>query len=149
MNNYPSYTTYAFENLLCTFQHPAMGKIDIQGQGTGSITFAMANDTSVHDLAADGSVMTSKMQAGNGTIVISCQQTMPIHHWLVRLHNYLMQAASSEWTRMSMMAISPDMRIQHTAKYISMQKRADKPYQAQGQQVSWTLLAASLAEVPL
>jgi hypothetical protein len=38
------------------------------------------------------------------------------------------------------------MEVTHTGSHMSFQKRADKPYQQQGQQVTWTLLAAELAE---
>ena len=66
-----NYSTYAFEDLSVTLSHPSVGQFLFQGTGIGSITFAMANDSSSHDVAADGSVMTSKIKAGNGTVTIS------------------------------------------------------------------------------
>jgi len=126
--------------------HPAIGQIVVQGSGVGSITFTMANDVSAHDVAADGSVMTSKIKSKNGTIAISVQQTSEVHEWLTRLHNYLIAAPDREWAQIELVANSVDMRTSHSASNISIQKRADKPYQAQGQQVTWTLMAGELTE---
>jgi hypothetical protein len=142
----PSYTTYAFEDLHTTIAHPANGQISVQGAGIGTITFAMANDVSAHDVAADGSVMTSKIKSGNGTIAIACQQTSDLHRWLLRLYNYLDSAPSREWAGIGVLSSSPDMQVQHTGEHVSIQKKADKPYQQQGQQVTWTLMAAKLTE---
>jgi len=141
-----SYTTYAFEDLHTTITHPSMGQISVQGAGVGTITFAMANDVSAHDVGADGSVMTSKIKSGNGTIAIACQQTSDLHRWLLRLYNFLDSAPPREFARIGVMASSPDMQVQHTGEHVSIQKKADKPYQQQGQQVTWTLMAAKLTE---
>ena len=139
-------STYSFESLFTTITHPAMGQFSVQGAGTGSITFTMANDTSAHDVAADGSVMTSKVKTNNGTVAIVAQQTSELHAWLLRLHNYLVTAPAREWAQISLMANSPDMRVNHVGSYMSIQKRGDKPYQQQGQQVTWNLLAGDLTE---
>ena len=90
--------------------------------------------------------MTSKIKSGNGTIVISVQQTSEFHKWLLRAHNYLNNAPSREWALMEMLAVAPSMQVEHEGSRISFQKRADKGYQQQGQQISWTLMAAHLEE---
>jgi len=141
-----SYSDYSFDDLSIVITHPAMGQLVIQGSGVGSITFAMSNDTSQHDLAADGSVMTSKIKAGNGTVAISVQQTSEAHKWFTKLYNYLSTASLSEHAQISLMATSTVMQTTHEGTHMSFQKRADKPYQAQGAQVTWTLLAADLKE---
>lgn len=139
-------TTYGFEDLSTVITHPAMGQLMLQGTGIGSITFTMANDSSSHDLAADGSVMTSKIKAGNGTVAISVQQTSEAHKWFTKLYNYLTVAPLREYAEISLLATSSDMQTTHEGTHMSFQKRADKPYQAQGQQVTWTLLVAELKE---
>ena len=142
-------SSYAFEDIYCTFTHTNGMKLDIYGQGAGSITFTMSADTSVHDLSADGSVMTSKVQVPNGSVAIECQQTSDTHRWLLKLHNYLKAALPDEWVGISMMMTCPMMKTQHIGQHMSIQKRADKPYQQQGQRVTWTLLAGVLKEEPL
>ncbi len=140
------YSTYAFEDLSVVVTHSALGQLTLQGTGVGNIQFNMANDVSAHDLAADGSVMTSKIKAGNGTIAISIQQTSEAHQWFTKLYNYLVTASSSEWAQIAIMATAPNMQVTHEGSNLSFQKRADKPYQAQGQQVTWTFLAGDLKE---
>lgn len=141
-----SYTTYAFEDVSCTIKHPSVGVVNANGEGVGSITFAMANDVSSHDVAADGTVMVSKVKVGNGTIAIECQQTSVLHKWLTKAYNYLMAANAKEWASMSIMANSPAMQVTHDCSGVSFQKRGDKPYQAQGQRVTWTLMSAVMKE---
>ena len=140
----PNYSTYAFEDLAVVINHPSKGQLTLQGEGLGSITFAMANDVSSHDLAADGSVMTSKIKAGNGTVTISVQQTSSANKWFRDLYNYLESASSSEWAEISLMAESKVMGVN-----MSFQKKPDGAYQQSGQQVSWAFLAGDIKEVSI
>ena len=141
-----SYSTYAFQDLSCTIRHPSVGSFDVNGEGVGSITFAMTNDTTEHEVAADGTVMISKIKSGNGTIVIEAQQTSSLHKWLTKAYNYIEGANAREFASMGIMANSPVMQLTHDCSGVSFQKRADKPYQAQGQMVTWTLMAAVMQE---
>jgi hypothetical protein len=136
-----TYSTYSFEDISCVFHHPSMGSQSITGQGVGSITIGRSNDNTVHDIAADGSVMISKINAKNGTITIECQQTSKLNDYLVKWHNYVEGAASSEWARMTVTVTSKNMNQKTTCSYVSPQRPGDRPYQAQGQKVSWTLMA--------
>jgi len=139
-------STYAFEDFSAIITHKAMGQLTLQGSGIGTITFTMANDVSSHDVAADGSVMTSKIKASNGTVAIAVQQTSDANAWFTRLYNYLVTASSKEWAGISLMGTSAVMQVTHTGSNMSFQKRSDKPYQQQGQQVTWTFLAGELTE---
>ena len=137
-------TTYSFADLSTVFTHPAMGQLSLQGEGVGSITFAMTDDASEHDRAADGSVMTSKIQAPNGTVAVNVQQTSAAHAWLTRLYNYLTAAPSREWAQIRCRGAGTSMRVEHIGTGLSFQKRADKPYESSGGQATWTFLAANL-----
>lgn len=139
-------STYSFADLSVVLTHKAMGQLTLQGAGLGSIQFNMANDVSSQDVSADGSVMTSKVTADNGTVVLSVQQTSEAHAWLTKLYNYLKPASAIEWAGISLLATSPAMQVTHEGSHMSFQKRADKGYQAQGQQVSWTLMVGELKE---
>ena len=46
------YSTYSFEDLACTLRHPSAGVFNLQGAGAGTITFAMTNDVTEHEVAA-------------------------------------------------------------------------------------------------
>lgn len=142
-----AYTTYAFEDVSCVIKHPSVGTFDVNGEGAGSITFAMSGDVTEHDVAADGTVMVSKIRVSNGTIAIETQQTSSLHKWFTKAYNYLMGANAREWAEMSVMATSPAMQVTHDCAGVSFQKRGDKPYQAQGQRVTWTLMSANMKEI--
>ena len=138
------HSSYGFEHLSVVITHKAMGQLVLQGSGVGTITFAKANDVSAHDVAADGSVMTSKIKARNGTVAIAIQQTSDANLWFTKLFNYLETAGLNEWAEISLMATAPNMKVTHECANMSFQKQADMPYQQQGQQVTWTFLAADM-----
>lgn len=137
-------TTYSFQDLNASFSHPGVGQFSMNGEGIGSITITRANDVTAHDVSADGSVMVSKIKSKNGTIAISVQQSSPLNKWLDKLYNYLEVAPSSEWARASMILRHLTLGEGTVCTGVSFQKRADKPYQAQGQQVTWNLMAANI-----
>ena len=62
--------TYAFTDISATITHPAYTSFSIQGEGVGDITISKAQERTAHDIAADGSVMISKIAGNNGTITI-------------------------------------------------------------------------------
>ena len=142
----PKHNTYSFLDLSCVLSHPSLGQLALQGEGAVSITFTMAADVSAQDSAADGTVMTSKISVRNGTVAIVVQQTSSFHRWLTNAYNYLVEAASGEWTGFNLMCVAPNMQVTHEAGFMCFQKRADKPYQAQGQQVTWNFMASELKE---
>lgn len=139
-----SNTTYSFQDLNANFSHPSVGQISMNGEGIGSITITRANDVTAHDVSADGSVMISKIKSKNGTIAISVQQSSPLNKWLDRVYNYLEVASSSEWAKASIILRHLTLGEGTVCTGVSFQKRADKPYQAQGQQVTWNLMAANI-----
>ncbi|MCM1059467.1 MAG: DUF3277 family protein [Eubacterium sp.] len=141
MANPASYTTYAFEDVDCVVSHPSVGSYSFNGAGTGSITIVKANDMSSHDLAADGSVMTSKIKAGNGTATIAVQQTSPGAEFLRKLNSYCDTAHSSEFTRTIISVVSKEQGVNITCTGVSPQKSPDTSFQQAGQQVSFAYLA--------
>lgn len=149
-----SFNVYSFGDVTATIMHPSKGQFLIDGSGTdgtgtGSITIAMTNDRSAHDLAADGTVMISKIRAGNGTITINAQQTSPLHRWLLGLSNYLDGAGTEEWAGIIINIRASAMKETTIATGVSFQKLPDKPYQQQGQQVAWVLMAADIQQMPM
>lgn len=141
-----SYNTYSFETVNCILAHPSVGVKATQGEGLGSISIVMTNDRTAHDLAADGTVMVSKMPGRNGTVTITAQQTSDLHKWLVKWYNYLEAAAASEWAASSITIRSQVQGELTTCTGVSPQKLADRPYQAQGQTVTWNLMAADIQQ---
>lgn len=137
-------TTYSFSDVSLVLSHPSVGKCTITGEGVGSVTVSRANDNTQHDVAADGSVMVSKVNTKNGTIAIAIQQTSSAHVWLKKLVSYLLTAPTSEWARASAVLKNPSLGETINMSGISPQKRPDAAYQQTGQQVTWNLMAATI-----
>jgi hypothetical protein len=140
-------TTYSFEDLAGAVAHPSLGAYTFTGEGVGEIVISMATDKSVHDVAADGTVMVSKVLGDNGTITIKCQQTSLIHKWLLFAFNTLKVSDSSEWAKMGATLRNVSDGTSHIATGMSFKKVPDKSYQAHGQQVTWEIMAADIQSV--
>ena len=139
-------STYSFDDVDITFTHPAVGQYVINGKGVGTISVTMQTEKTVHDIAADGSVMISKIPGDNAAIDIEIQQTSEFHKWLVNYYNFVLLAPSASW---ALGSISIRDRVGGsliTAFDVSPVKRADKGYQAQGQRVTWPFLSANCQE---
>jgi hypothetical protein len=112
----------------------------------GSITTSMATTKTVHEVAADGRVMPSKIAGENGTIVLQIQQTSDLNRWLKKWYNYINSADSSEWANTNITIKSNNLGDNTVCTGVSPEKLADKPYQAQGQMITWNLMATNIAQ---
>ena len=137
---------YSFADLQTVVSHPQYGSYTASGTGIGTISLSMATDRSVQQVAADGTVMTSKVEGENGTATIAILQTSNFQKWLLGLYNYLKTADPSQWNQISVTMDATVMGDNNQMTNCSLQKRADRPYQAQGQLATWTILAESVAE---
>lgn len=140
------FNTYSFEDVTCSFNHPSVGAASTTGAGVGSITTTMAGDKTVHDVAADGRVMISKMAGSNGTVAVALQQTSELHKFLMKWYNYVVTAPASEWAKMNITIKSANLGDMTVCTGVSPQKLADRPYQAQGQHVTWNLMSAEITQ---
>jgi hypothetical protein len=142
-----NHTTYAFEDLAVVFSHPSKGSLTLTGSGIVSATVARANDVTAHDVAADGSVMASKIRARNGTVTLVLQQTSAGANWLRKLNQFLETAASNQWTRGVCSISSKVMRVDIKCTGVSPQKTPDADYQQSGQQVSFAYMCQNISGV--
>lgn len=142
-------TTYSFTDLAGSISHPTFGAYLFDGTGIGSVTISKATDRTAHDVAADGSVMVSKIAGNNGTLTIECQQTSAIHKWLLAWFNALWQLPTSEWASTSITLRNSATGTRHIISGVSPQKEPDTPYQSQGQRVTWNLMCAEITNLPI
>lgn len=140
------FTTYSFEDVTGSFAHPSVGAASTTGAGVGSITIAMAGDKTAHDKASDGNVMISKLAGKNGTISVTVQQTSELHKYLLKWYNYIDSASASEFALMNLTIKSNILGDSTVCTGVSPQKLADRPYEAQGQMITWPLMAAEITE---
>lgn len=141
----PQTDTYSFSDIYCVISIPGFPSHVINGEGVGSIMITPDGENTVHERAADGVVMPSKIAAANGSVTISCLQTSVLQKFLIQAFNYLRGAASSQWAQISITVSSPLGQFDNTVcKGVSFQKRADRSYEASGQMFTWTFLAADI-----
>lgn len=140
-------TTYSFQDLVGAIAHPLVGAYPFSGEGTGSIEIAMDGDVSSQSIAADGSVMVSKMLNHSGRVTISAQQTSPIHKWLLALYNLLYYGPTSQWATGAATLRNVANGNSHLLTGISFQRKPSTPYQAQGQNVTWVFLCADVQDL--
>ena len=139
-------SVYNFKDTTLVLRHPAMGSLTITGEGVGSVTLSYANDNTQHDVAADGSVMISKINAHNGTLAITVQQTSYANRWLERYMNYIKVAPTSEWAAANASLDNDQIGDHFELKGISPQKAPDHSYQAAGQNKTWNMMAAEIVQ---
>lgn len=137
-------TTYSFSDLSGAIAHPLLGAYTFTGEGVGQIDIVMTTEKTAHNVAADGSIMVSKIPGNNGTISIQCQQTSAVHKWLLAAYNALLIADTDQWAMMTATMRNTADGSSHVAMGMSFQKKGDKSYQAQGQMVTWVLMAADI-----
>lgn len=139
-------TTYSFADIHCVISPGGVkAPFTINGSGIGEISVSLANDNTSHDLAADGSVMISKIKADNGTITIRVQQTSPLHAYLKSVYNALRLLPASAWASIVIYIGSPNGLFDSiNCTNVAFTKRPDQPYQQQGQNVTWSFMAANI-----
>ena len=146
--------TYSFKSLVGVLKNSIVGVvIPLTGGniGLGGITIRMTTSRTVHDVAADGTVMPSYLAGANGEVDIEVQETSILHKALLTLYNALVLQADLDdilgWAATSIsFALLIDGSV-HTLTGVSFDKIPDKPYQAAGQKITWKLMAASITSV--
>lgn len=142
-------TSYSYLNVTGAFSHSLAGAYLFRGQqGVGNITIHMATEKSQQLVSADGTVQVSFVAGDNGTVTIECLQTSDFHAFLLNWFNDVKTAAregdASAWSTGYMTIRDSLNGVTHTIKNISPQNLPDKPYSAQGGNVTWILQAADI-----
>jgi hypothetical protein len=141
--------TYSFLDLNGAIAHPlaGIGSFTFTGQGVGEVIIEMTEDRSAHDIAADGNVMISKVGGNNGTIQIKCQQTSPVHKFLLLAYNALIIAPPDQWAQAAAFLRNVTDGTSHIATGVSFTKIPPKSYQKQGQMITWMLMAGDIQNI--
>ena len=143
------HSTFSFTDIDATISHPSYGSYSIQGEGIGDMSISKLTDRSVHDVAADGSIMTSKIAGNNGNVTINAQQTSSLHNFLQGMFNYLWGASTDEWAKISLTIRAPKMQKTYYCTGGSFVKEPDEQFQSQGQKLPWVLLFNDIQRIPI
>ena len=143
-------TVYSFLDLAMAFNHPLTGPISFQGQlGFGSLVVEMTTERSSLNTASDGAIMISSIAGNSGHLTVETQQTSTIHEFLNSWLNLLLQAQNqgdvTTWASATLSARSLTTSTSHICTGVCPAKYPSFPYRAQGENVTWTLYAADIA----
>lgn len=141
--------TYAFKSVVGAISDPDAGAFPFQGQeGVKQLTITNHTDRTVHDTAADGTIMVSYVSGASGAIEIETQQTSSLHQYLVNWANIkFTQSETGNAANFASAAIKVVDLINgaiHTLTGVSPLKIPDKPYGPSGGFVTWRLMAANI-----
>lgn len=140
-----AFKVYSFSNTKFTINHPQFGAYTMNGQGVGEAGVEWANDNSAHNVAADGYTMISKIRTDNGTLTVTCQQVSALNDYLQGMFNALNDPASPSqlWAAANVLISESGVGANNiTLTGVSFQKRAGRPFKAQGDMVTWNLMFA-------
>lgn len=141
--------TYSFKDLVGAFAHPDAGVFQFYGEaGIDRVTITMATERTTHQVASDGAVQVTYRAGDNGHATIETQQTSPLHAFLVNWANILQTNADignlTNYAAATIKLVSVLNGATHSLTGVSPSKQPDKPYGAEGANVTWTLLAANI-----
>lgn len=145
----PKHETYSFTDIEATISHPGYGTYSVQGEGIGDMTISKITERTVHDVAADGNIMVSKIAGNNGNVTINAQQVSTLHNFMQGLFNFLWNAPTDQWAGISLTIRAPKMKKTYYCTGGAFVKEPDEQFQAQGQRVPWTMLFANVERIPI
>jgi len=138
-------TTYSFADVSCTISHPLTGSKTVSGEGIGKILVSYTDELTGSDLAADGSVMITKIASTRGKVSFEIQQTSSLNKWLLAYANAVTNADASYWASASI-AIGElfDNGVNTNANEVALVKRPDRSDAQQGDKVTWDFFVGDL-----
>lgn len=143
----PRGTSYSFVDVSCIVSHPLIGQRQFTGESSESVTVAYTDDRTQSAIAADGSVMHSKIVSSRGTVTLELQQTSTNNTWLTNAVNVVDNASTPDWSHWTITIVENfDNGIKTVASYCALQKRPDRKDAQNGDNISWPFLAMSIAQ---
>lgn len=142
-------STYSFSDVVGSIHCDLMEDYVFTGKGVGSITISKSTERTAHDIAADGSVMVSKVPGNNGTVSIEVQQSSPLNEWLYAWFQKLWNSPTSKWASTTILIRNGHLGRTHVCVGVSPSKESDSTYQAQGNRVTWNLMCADIVNNPI
>jgi len=142
-------TTYAFKSIVGAFTDPDTGAFAFEGQqGVKNITIDYTVDRTVHDVAADGTVMVSYVSGSNGSFTLETQQNSTLHQFLVNWANTKFTLSENQNAQQFAAAAVKVVDLLsgaiHILTGVSPTKIPDKPYGPSGGFCTWKLMAANV-----
>nr|DAP50298.1 MAG TPA: Protein of unknown function (DUF3277) [Caudoviricetes sp.] len=135
---------YSFEDTVVTISHPALGVYSAYGTGIGTLSVAMSENVTTHEVAADQSVIVSKHVKRNGVVTFDISQVSDFNAWLKKFTSYIEEADASEFALATISISNKTTGDNYYCTGVSHQKIADNNFQSQAQNRSWAMMCAHI-----
>lgn len=141
--------TYSFKDTSGSFTHPLTLPFLFAGQiGMHQANVVMSTEKTIHDTAADGTIMVSAIAGDGGQISLEMQQQSDLHAFLLSWYNIIKTAMLAgdvtNWATAAVLLRNIVDGSYHVCTGVSPSKIPDKAYAAQGQHITWTLMCADI-----
>jgi hypothetical protein len=144
-------TTYSYKALVGSFTDPDVGIYLFQGQeGIKHLVIGNTVDRTVHDVAADGTVMISYVSGAPAYLDIECQQNSSLQEFLVDWANTKYTEGElgdlTTYAAASIFFTDTISGATHILTGVAPLKIPDKSYGPTGGSVTWKLMAANAVQ---
>lgn len=135
---------YSFEDTTVTISHPQFGTYSAFGTGIGSLSIQYSENESEMEVAADLSVVISKMVRKLGTVTFNVLQTSDFNSWLKKLVAYLETANVDQWALATINISNRSTGDNYFCDGVCPSKQPENNFQSQAQQRSWVMNCANI-----
>ena len=142
-----AYNVYSLPDVKSVLYHPDVGTANLHLCGIGKITVSAAGDLTSHTPTADGYVVVNRLKSTNGTITIEVPQNSPADDFLRRWARWARSTNSPNRIALGTLMITDNVSgFKTICTGVTLQKSPDRTYDRTATNVSYTLLAAMIAE---
>ena len=142
-----AYNVYSLPDVKSVLYHPDVGTANLHLCGIGKITVSAAGDLTSHTPTADGYVVVNRLKSTNGTITIEVPQNSPADDFLRRWARWARSTNSPNRIALGTLTITDNVSgFKTICTGVTLQKSPDRTYDRTATNVSYTLLAAMIAE---
>ena len=144
---YMAYNVYSLPDVTAVLTHPDVGTANLHQCGIGKITVSAAGDLTSHTTTADGYVVVNRTKTMNGTVTIEVPQNSAADDFLRRWAKWARNTGKSSRIALGTLTITDSISGYKTiCTGVSLQKVPDRNYDRTATNITYSLLAASVAE---
>ncbi len=141
------FSVYSMADVRAVIYHPEVGQCVLSNQGVGRIGISFAGDLSSHTTTADGYVVVNRLRSENGVITLEVPQNSTADEFLRKWAKYLKNVGwTVNFARTALNIVDNAGYFTIYCEGVTPQKVPDRTYDQASTNVTWTLLAASIAE---
>ena len=141
----PRVFTYSFEDTTVNINHPGFENYSAYGTGIGSLSITFNTNNSSHSIAADKTVVVSKVTVHDGSVSFTVLQNSDFHKWLKRWADFIENAATSQFALSTLDITNKSTGASYHCVGVTHQKKPDEQFQSTAQDVTWTLMCADIS----